>query len=164
VQTTPERFWSLVDRRGDAECWPWKGGTKQGYGQIMVARKAKRAHRVAYELTVGPIPEGLTLDHLCRNRACCNPKHLEPVTNRENVLRGVGPSAEAARKTHCPQGHEYTPENVYQRPGKPDRSCLTCRRRWRAERNQRLKAKRAEARAAKTNDHALVRRRGDRND
>lgn len=89
-------------------CWNWTGYLNLGYGVF----KSKRAHRVAYEHLVGPIPEGLVIDHLCRNRACVNPEHMEPVTNKENVLRGIGPSAQAARLTHCVNGHELKPENL----------------------------------------------------
>lgn len=82
------------------------------------------SHRVAYELAKGPIPPGLQLDHLCRNPRCCNPEHLEPVTCRENVLRGVGIPAQRARMTHCDRGHELTPENIV--PSAGYRRCRTC--------------------------------------
>src|SRR6266576_3456485 len=101
-----QRFWAKVDRRGSEECWPWQANRGRGYGNVWIAGRMYRAHRVAYELLIGPIPEGLTLDHLCRNRGCVNPAHLEPVTSRENTLRGEGISANNARKTHCKHGHE----------------------------------------------------------
>lgn len=102
----------------ETPCVEWEGGKdRDGYGQISATvrgrRTTLRAHRVSYEKHIGPIPVGLTLDHLCRNRGCVNPKHLEPVTNRENVLRGQGPAAVNARRTHCVHGHEFTPENTY---------------------------------------------------
>ena len=108
-----ERFWQGVDRRGLDECWVWQRSTNpQGYGLIRVGeRKKVGVHRLSYEIHVGPIPEGMVVDHLCRNRACVNPYHLEVVTNRVNVLRGLGASAQHARKTQCPQGHEYDATN-----------------------------------------------------
>jgi hypothetical protein len=107
------RLWAKVDLRGAFECWPWLGTrTKQGYGQFQVGGRGSRqlrAHRAVYEALVGPIPEGLVLDHLCRNRACVNPAHLEPVTNAENLRRQVPPAPSPA----CPAGHLRTPENTY---------------------------------------------------
>ena len=85
------------------------------------------AHRVAYELMRGPIPDGLTLDHLCRNVGCVNPDHLEPVTMKENILRGYSPAAQAARRDECAHGHAYTPENTY-RYANGSRRCRICQR------------------------------------
>jgi len=88
--------------------------------------KNKVAHRISYELLKGDIPEGLDLDHLCRNRGCVNPDHLEPVTRKENLLRGNTIPAKHARKTHCPQGHEYTKGNTFiSKSG--SRHCRKCR-------------------------------------
>lgn len=103
-----QRFWSKVDDHNEEVCWPWQGGSvRDGYGQFHLhARRKVQAHRYAYEQLIGPIPEGLTLDHLCRNRLCVNPKHLEPVTHAVNILRGQGTSARNAQKTHCVHGHE----------------------------------------------------------
>ena len=107
-------------------CWEWTANRSQdGYGRIKVSGRKVKAHRVSYELTYGPIPEGLTIDHLCRVRHCINPAHLEVVTNRENILRGHAFTAVNAAKTHCPQGHEYTPENTYISP-KGYRKCRAC--------------------------------------
>jgi hypothetical protein len=126
----PERFRSRfsVDAGG---CWLWTGYTTQGYGRVyfgsrMSVMRSEMAHRVIYEHVVGPIPPGITLDHLCRVRSCVNPAHLEPVTNVENVMRGNGIGALNARKTRCKRGHEFTPENTRVRPGKRD--CIACER------------------------------------
>lgn len=131
------RFWTKVDLHGAlpehrpdlGHCWLWKASTTFGYGQFAPRNKMRplRAHRFAYELLVGPIPEGLELDHLCRVRHCVNPAHLEPVTHRENCLRGVGRSAINAVKTECANGHLYDAENTYiDRAG--SRHCRACRR------------------------------------
>jgi hypothetical protein len=99
-------------------CWPWTGAkSDSGYGLFSEKNEKgrpvlRRAHRLMYEYMVGPIPEGLTLDHLCRNRLCVRPSHLEPVTSVENVRRGEAPTAKNARKTHCPRGHEYNAANT----------------------------------------------------
>lgn len=112
-------------------CWLWTGTvTNSGYGSITIQTddgpKSRLVHRVAYEHLVGPIPAGLTLDHLCRVRECFNPHHLEPVTRRENTLRSpIAPAAVNARKTHCPQGHAYTVANTIRQPS-GGRQCRSC--------------------------------------
>lgn len=99
-----ELFLAKVNTTGD--CWEWTGSTTdRGYGQFNNGTTMVKAHRWMYELAIGPIPAGLDLDHLCRNTSCVRPSHLEPVTHRENVLRGTGPTATNAAKTHCPNGH-----------------------------------------------------------
>lgn len=132
------RFWTKVNRSGpwpllrhlSGRCWMWTASLRaDGYGQFRIGGRADgrtvRAHRVAYELLIGPIPEGLVIDHLCRNRACVNPDHLEPVTHKVNVLRGEGVSAKAARATSCPYGHAYDKANTYwRRDGR--RYCRAC--------------------------------------
>lgn len=116
-------------------CIPWSGkGREKGYGKWWGRRNGQKArshpaHRIAYENAKGPIPEGLQIDHLCRNRACVNPDHLEAVTGRVNVLRGMNPPAQNARKTHCVRGHEFTPENT--RMDRGYRFCLKCAERRR---------------------------------
>lgn len=120
---TAGTFWDRVDASGD--CWEWQGPRARGYGRVSIDGRMRPAHRVAYETLVGPVPEGLVLDHLCRVRACVNPDHLEPVTNRENVLRGVGPTARHAVQTHCGKGHPFTPENTYWSE-KAGRRCRAC--------------------------------------
>ena len=127
TKTPVERFWPKV-AKSDA-CWEWTAGLdSKGYGAFRLStNKRIVAHRFAYEILVGPIPEGLQLDHLCRNRRCVNPEHLEPVDNRTNTLRGEGPTAQHARKTHCCHGHELDAGNVrVSRAGA--RICLTCER------------------------------------
>ena len=120
------RFWSKVERRGPAECWAWRAShSSKGYGQFYVDSKPVGAHRVAYELMRGPIPDGLELDHLCRNPGCVNPDHLEPVTRRMNSLRGKGMSAHNAAKTECAKGHSYDLLNT-RFTKKGWRQCLLC--------------------------------------
>jgi hypothetical protein len=131
--TDAERFAQKyqVDYSG---CWTW---TAANTGQIVLSygrfydratRRVVMAHRWSYERTVGPIPGGLELDHLCRNTLCVNPAHLEPVTRRENVVRGTSPNAINAAKTHCRRGHELTQENCYAFRWPKTRQCKLCAR------------------------------------
>lgn len=119
------RFLSYLVDHG--ECWIYTGANAGGYGRFYFGDRVVPAHRYAYELLVGPIPEGLQLDHLCRDRACCNPDHLEPVTQRENLRRGIGPAGLNARKTKCPKGHPYDEANTYTHSA-GWRQCRACRR------------------------------------
>jgi hypothetical protein len=128
-----KRFLAKVDRsKGPIPCWLWKGyvSPSTGYGSYNVqAKKTWRSHRLMYELTFGPIPEGMHLHHVCGNRACANPWHVMVVTPGEHWTN-LSPGSVSyinARKTHCPRGHEYTPENtLYTKRG--HRHCRECNR------------------------------------
>lgn len=125
---TGGRFWAKVADPDAKGCWLWQGSTSDGYGLFAVGGKTNLAHRYSYAHLIGPIPEGLTLDHLCRVRACVNPAHLEPVTRGENVLRGTGCVAQNARKTHCLNGHPLDGENLLRHEIKRGhRRCRICR-------------------------------------
>ena len=146
VRPIADRLLDLVEE-SETGCWLYTGRVlRHGYGQIEVrqgvgrsSRKRVSAHRLSYETFVGPIPEGLTLDHLCRVRHCINPAHLEPVTRRENTLRGVGPSALNAVKTSCHRGHAFTPENT-RWCADGSRRCYECQRELRRARRARVAA------------------------
>lgn len=125
------RFEKFVARQ-EHGCWEWTGARNDdGYGRFFLSGN-KHAHRVAYELAVGPIAPGLVIDHLCRNRCCVNPEHMEPVTRAENNRRGDRYAMGSWERsvTHCPSGHEYTPENtrVHLSRGSFCRLCRTCER------------------------------------
>lgn len=110
------------------ECWLWTAAlNSSGYGSFAIEGRGRGSHRIAYELRNGPVPAGFELDHLCRVRNCVNPDHMEPVTTRANVLRGIGPTARHARKTHCIHGHPFDDVNTRIRLN-GGRDCLACRR------------------------------------
>lgn len=120
-------------------CWNWRAGkTRDGYGRFRVVNRMVLAHRLSYEIHRGFIPAGLEIDHLCRNRACVNPWHLEPVFHQQNVLRGVNPMAQYARRKECVRGHEYDSANTYWR-GR-ERVCRACCREKQNAWRQRKKA------------------------
>lgn len=134
--STEDFFWDKVDKDGPlpcelphlGKCWLWTGyKTARGYGHFAVHRKVGNAHRYAYELLIGLVPNGLHLDHLCRNPSCVNPGHLEPVTPKENLRRSplTVPSINAG-KTHCPLGHPYDEANTCISPSSSSRECRAC--------------------------------------
>lgn len=119
------RFWSRVNKT--ETCWLWTGYVApSGYGEFWPHSYKVNVHRFSYELAYGPIPEGLQIDHLCRTPHCVRPDHMETVTGRENTLRGIGPSAINARKTHCLNGHSLDLVNTYVFRGA--RHCRICRK------------------------------------
>lgn len=127
-------------------CWLWNGSlTKDGYGRLGDAARricgTKSLHRCMYILLRGPIPDGLTLDHLCRVRRCANPFHTEPVTGRENILRGTGYAARNNRKTHCKHGHPLTGDNLLPRLDAKNggRRCRICRNQQSFERMKKIR-------------------------
>lgn len=147
------RFWPKVNQDGAVPahrpdlgcCWLWTAGTDgYGYGAFNWrpdngATFRIEAHRWSYQDACGPIPDGLELDHLCRVPQCVNPAHLEPVTHRENILRGEAPSAKWARRTHCSSGHELAGGNIRTEQNR-GRRCRTCAHRNEAARWARRKA------------------------
>jgi len=110
------------------DCILWVGTLRNGYGKFRIGNGQRvLPHRYAYEQAHGPIPAGLVIDHLCRTRNCVEPAHLEAVTSRANILRGVGQAAQNARKTHCLRGHPFEGDNLYTTP-KGKRFCIICRK------------------------------------
>lgn len=124
IKTLEDRFWAKVERGAPDDCWIWRGSIWDGYGRIKTDEGVRGAHRVLFEIEVGPVPEGLVLDHLCRNRACVNPAHLEAVTPAENTRRG---DLSRPRLTHCKRGHPLVPGNIKLKPG-GKRQCEKCYR------------------------------------
>lgn len=143
-----ERFMNSISPEPNSGCWLWTAAiaNPQGYGRIGKDGKDNYAHRVSYELFVGPIPDGLQLDHLCRMRSCVNPQHLEPVTRQVNIRRGNN-GGHNKIKTHCPKGHPYSGDNLYiscvGRKGAPNgsRICRTCHAMYTVKRRARLRIK-----------------------
>lgn len=126
---------AFIERRIDVDsngCWiPRLKVDRHGYVRTTFRYRHVFLHRLAWEAHRGPIPDGLVIDHLCRVTACCNPAHLEPVTNWENTLRSTNPLAQRAQQTHCKRGHEFTPENTRRRS--TTRECWTCHYELRAD-------------------------------
>lgn len=138
--TIEDRLWSRFAPDQETGCWNWTAAISAGsYGSIYYQGRMQKAHRISWTLTRGEIPGGLELDHLCRNRRCINPDHLEPVTRRENLARGIQ-SNQNMGKMFCIRGHEFTAENTRIKPGNGHRVCKTCMRmhvrNWRAKNAQ----------------------------
>lgn len=163
IPETPERFWRWVDRSSSDGCWPYRGTKRKGYGRYHPAQRKPRkevaAHRWAWTLEYGPIPEGMEPDHRCHtrdkscpggvscpHRACCRPSHLELLTHRDNVLRGRGLAAGYAKRDRCANGHRFTEANTYRYPPtappslRGTRRCRKCVAAAQRRRKQRLKA------------------------
>lgn len=122
----PERFWSKCIPEPNSGCWLWLGGEANGYGRTALDGVRVYVHR-AVMMVERDIPNGMHIDHLCRNTLCCNPAHLEAVTQRENTLRGIGPFAIKARQSTCVHGHPFDEINTYTRKGRPGtRECKSC--------------------------------------
>lgn len=134
------RFWTKVEMT--TGCWLWNGAKdSSGYGHLKINGKVISAHRFSYKLFFKSIPKNKELDHLCRNRSCVNPRHLEPVTSYENMVRGESPYAKNKRKTHCVNGHILDSKNIYPTKYKNTvhrrcRKCITKRTtEWRRRKN-----------------------------
>jgi hypothetical protein len=133
--TLEQRFWIKVDKNGPVPahrpdlgpCWVWTGATAEGYGVIQIDGGPFKAHILSYTWAKGDIAEGQERDHLCRNRPCVRPDHLEAVTHWTNVARGISPHGKNAVKTHCPQGHPYDEENTFIN-SQGSRTCRICAR------------------------------------
>ena len=122
------RFWSKVNKVNN--CWEWTGCTRLGYGRFKIKGKLVTAHRFSYELNYGFIPKDCEIDNLCRNKKCVNPDHLEAVTKKVNILRGIGPTAINKRKTHCKYGHLLSGDNLGIQNDNGDRFCKIRKKNW----------------------------------
>lgn len=136
-QSTIQRFMSKVNKNQENDCWIWTASGVQGYGIFFMNNRKILAHRASYELFVAPIPEGMTIDHLCRNRICVNPAHLEAVTLIENIFRGDSIITQNMKKPVCSKGHPF--DMIRTANNHQWRSCRTCKRE--SDRQRRLKRK-----------------------
>lgn len=134
----PPHFWAKVRRGSVHQCWEWTGATSSGYGTFGWHGRIVKAHRLAYTQLRGPIPDGKSLDHLCRNTICVNPAHLEPVTHYENMRRGRNWTW-WREITHCPKGHPYDATNTYLYRG--GRRCITCSKEYGRTKNPERRGK-----------------------
>jgi hypothetical protein len=145
----PEDFWARVQVHPTSACWEWQSSMADGYARYTHEGRQHQAHRLLYTLLVGPIQAGLVVDHLCRTRHCVNPDHLDPVTNRENIRRGIL-GLDKLSRTHCPKGHEYSPSNTI-RSTTGGRHCRSCHnelnRRAQAARRANIRQEKAAAAA-----------------
>lgn len=136
VSDLPERIANKIQVDQQSNCWRWASvKNSRGYGRVWLNGKVQLTHRAVYSMLIGEIQSGLTLDHICRVVDCCNPAHLEPVSHRENVRRGIGPTAINAAKTHCLRGHALEGDNLdscHLKRGQ--RNCRTCKNSIRRER------------------------------
>ena len=124
AETRETKFWSRVEVGRPNDCWNWTGCVTSGYGQVYRAPKFLLAHRYAWEISVGPLSDRLTLHHICRNKVCVNPNHLVPLDWSTHTRI----DSHNARKTHCPRGHPYDEANtIHTSPPRPQRVCRTCR-------------------------------------
>lgn len=138
-----ERFWTHVVGDIQTHCWVWTArSNRYGHAQVKLGGGNQGGHRLAYMWLVGPIPLFFVIDHLCRNRLCVNPSHLEAVTARENTRRGLSPQAANARKTHCPRGHPYDETNTIWLPNKAGRRCRACSSSYYMEHREQMHAQR----------------------
>ena len=145
-----KRIRSRCVERPASGCLEWAGAkTSKGYGNIAICVDGKKRylppHRVLYVLERGPIDPTLEIDHLCRNRLCCNLDHMEPVTTQENTRRGTSFAVTNAAKTHCKYGHEFTEENTWRSPSTGRRKCRTCQKARRSKRYREVEVPAAQA-------------------